>query len=364
MRFDLTDGTGSVNLKYVERNRTRHGGVRYYVRVAGQRIGRLTAEPGTREFVEEHRRILAGEVMATVAAVPRAPRAAADSLTGLCQQYYQAPAFTRLDKSTRTVRRAILDRVCARIGTGAYKALLPRHVRKLRDDRADTPEAANGMIKAIRQLYKWALEQELVEDNPALKVSYLSGNNPDGFHEWSEAEIQQYEERHPVGTMARLALDLFLYTGVRRSDAHRLGPQMERNGALVFTEHKGRNRAPKHRRIPILPDLRRSIDATPSGHLAYLVTTFGKPFTVAGLGNRMRKWCDQARLPQCSAHGLRKAGANRCAERGATEYQMMALFGWTSAKMAAHYAKKANRDRMTAEGVRFLAGTTDTERTG
>jgi hypothetical protein len=33
-----------------------------------------------------------------------------------------------------------------------------------------------------------------------------------------------------------------LYTGARRSDVVRLGPQMERNGALVFAETKGSRR--------------------------------------------------------------------------------------------------------------------------
>jgi integrase len=99
-----------------------------------------------------------------------------------------------------------------------------------------------------------------------------------------------YEARHPIGTKARLAFDLLLYTGVRRSDVVRLGPQMERSFAeltpdgktvevqkLLFTEAKGRSRITKTHELPILPPLRQSIDATPTGHLVYLVTAFGKP---------------------------------------------------------------------------------------
>lgn len=37
-----------------------------------------------------------------------------------------------------------------------------------------------------------------------------------------------------------------------------------------------------------------------------------------GLGNKMRQWCDQAELPHCRAHGIRKAGATIAAENGAT----------------------------------------------
>ena len=61
--------------------------------------------------------------------------------------------------------------------------------------------------------------------------------------------------------------------------------------------------------IPVHPELRAIIDATRSGHLTFLVTEFGKPFTSAGFGNWFRDRCDEAGLPQCSFHGLRKAAS-------------------------------------------------------
>ncbi len=72
----------------------------------------------------------------------------------------------------------------------------------------------------------------------------------------------------------------------------------------------------------------------PTGNLAILVTTFGKPFTSNGFGNWFRKQCDEAGLKHSSAHGLRKAGAALAAENGATERQLMAIFGWTTMKEA------------------------------
>ena len=103
----------------------------------------------------------------------------------------------------------------------------------------------------------------LYQKNPAREVAYLKSNNPEGFRAWSEADVAKYEARHPVGAKARLALDLLLYTGVRRSDVVKLGPQMERDGKLIFTETKGRGRIIKTHELPILPALRASIDATP-----------------------------------------------------------------------------------------------------
>jgi hypothetical protein len=43
--------------------------------------------------------------------------------------------------------------------------------------------------------------------------------------------------------------------------------------------------------------------------------------------------------PKQAAHGLRKVAATRAAENGATEFELMAIFGWTDPKMAAHYVR-------------------------
>jgi integrase len=107
--------------------------------------------------------------------------------------------------------------------------------------------------------------------------------------------------------------------------------------------------------LPILPPLRASIDATPTGHLVYLATTFGRPHSAKGFGNWFKRRCREAGLDDdLSAHGLRKLGAQRCAEAGATEHQLMALFGWTSTKQAALYTRKADRARLEAKAATLL----------
>lgn len=128
---------------------------------------------------------------------------------------------------------------------------------------------------------------------------------------------------------------------------------MIRHGWLHFTETKGRDRLPKERAIPVLPVLAATIAATPSGNMTFLVTERGHPFTGNGFGNKMKYWCDQADLPHCSAHGLRKAGATIAAENGATERQLMAIFGWESPKLAVHYSKKADRKRLAGTRCTF-----------
>jgi hypothetical protein len=106
---------------------------------------------------------------------------------------------------------------------------------------------------------------------------------------------------------------------------------------------------------PLLPMiLARVIEASPTGDLTFLVTSFNKPFTAAGFGNWFREQCDDAKLPQCAAHGLKKAGATFAAESGATGAQLMAMFDWSTLAQADIYIRAASRKLLAKEGGRHL----------
>jgi integrase len=371
MKIRMRDGTGWRDYKYLAEDVDRHANVRLYFRRPGHKKIRLLEQPGSAAFDSEYLRAFSAEPnqvsFNAVVAPSRAlsGSAAPGTMRWLCQQYFASAAFQELHESTRRVRRRILDAICQRAGTFRFADMEPRNVAKLRDEKAATPEAANSYVKALRQLFAWAClpEYGYATKNPARDVGYLLSKNPDGHRAWSEEDVAKYEVRHPIGTKARLTIDLFLYTGVRISDVVRLGPQMERDGKLLFAETKGRSRIVKTHELPILPPLRVSIDATPSGHLAYLVTEAGHLYSVKGFSNWFARRCREAGLDAgLTAHGLRKLGAVRCVESGATEHQLMALFGWTTTKQAALYTRKANRARLEAGAAPLLARVPPAER--
>jgi integrase len=99
-------------------------------------------------------------------------------------------------------------------------------------------------------------------------------------------------------------------------------------------------------RLPLLPELMAAIDATPSGHLTFLTTAKGKPFTAAGFGAWFRHQCDAAGLRGYSAHGLRKAGCRRLAEAGCTEKQIAAWSGHRCLAEIARYTKAADEEAL------------------
>ena len=144
-----------------------------------------------------------------------------------------------------------------------------------------------------------------------------------------------------------------MFTGVRRSDAVRLGPPMVKDGSITFMPQKTL-RQKKELTLPILDVLQKVIDATPTGLKTWLVHSKGEAFTAAGFGGWFRERCDEAGLPDCTAHGVRKVAAETAAENGATEKQMMDIFGWTKAELAAYYARKANQKKIAGGAMHTL----------
>lgn len=339
--------------KYVILRKGRKGQpMLYFWRRPGGQV-RLHGELGTPEFDREYAAALAAYDEREASYTPPAKpitRPSAGTLRWLCARYFASADFGRLDPRTRRVRRQIIEH-CLRepitpgaedvFGDVPLDRVTAKAIKVLRDRKPEHPEAANGRVKAFRQVFTWALEEEasdLLTFNPARDVKYRTAGGQ-GFHHWTTEEVEQFEERHPVGTKARLALALMLYTGQRRSDIIRFGRQHVRDGWLRFTQFKGRNHNPTTLEIPIVDALRDIIAASPTGDLTFLVTEFRKPFTSNGFGNRMRKWCDEAGLAECSSHGLRKASAARLAEVGCTAHEIMAITGHKTLKEVERYTK-------------------------
>ena len=139
----------------------------------------------------------------------------------------------------------------------------------------------------------------------------------------------------------------------------RLGKQHVSGGVITFRMEKNRGDGVVY--PPMLPVLARTIAASKTGDLTFLVTERGAPVVKESFGNWFREACHEAGCPG-SAHGLRKAGATRAAENGATVHQLMALFGWKTEKMALVYTRKADRKRLASMAAPLLLATpTQTE---
>jgi integrase len=240
-------------------------------------------------------------------------------------------------------------------GNGQRILLLTRtHVQKIVNDKAATPFAQRNFLNTLRAMFRWALKEGRLPDDPTLGVTREEVKTT-GFKTWSEEEIARFEAAHPIGGKARLAFALLLYTGQRRGDIVNMGAQHIHNGMLTIDQGKTEGGEESHLEIPVHPKLRAIIDATPTvGVKTFLVTHFGKPYTAPGFGNWFRELCDKANCPDVSAHGLRKACARRLAEIGCTTHQIASITGHASLKEVERYTKAANRKRMAGEAMKKL----------
>lgn len=320
---------------HVYREKTRHGRAVWYFRRGKGARTRLPGEYDSPEFMEAYHAALAGST------VQRArPTAKPNTLRWLVDRYRESSDFIRLAASTKRVRERLLIGLCDTAGDALVQHIDRKTILAGRERRAETPEAANTFVKTMRVLLDYAVTANLIERNPARDVKMFTSKTG-GIHTWTVDEVARYEARHPVGTKARLALDILLYTGLRRSDAVTLGRQHVKNEILNIRTRKTGEVVT----LRILPPLRASLDASKTGDLTYLVTEYGKAFTGDGFGNWFRDRCAEAGVPG-SAHGLRKAAASRAAEAGATTSELMAMFGWQSSKQAELYTRAANRAAM------------------
>lgn len=271
-------------------------------------------------------------------------RSAIGSIDALVARFYRSLAFRRGGEDwQRTVRRT-LEPFREEFGRDLVADFRPKDIEAILIAKMEKREAGGRMVGGLSaaarlrdqldRLFKLAVKDGDIAINPVGQASELPAAQGKGFHSWTEDEIARYQARYPLGTKARLALEILLWTGLRRGDAIRLGPQHLRDGRIRMTAGK----TGKVVDLIAAPDLLATIEAMPAvGLTTFLVTDYGRPFTVAGFGGWFRDRCDKAGLPLCTAHGLRKALARRAADLGATQQQLKAVGQWSSDRDVATY---------------------------
>jgi integrase len=339
-----------LRFRYVVEDVDRHGNARLYFRRKGQVKTRLPGLPGSDKFMAAYSAALTSSEQQQP---PRLQRSGKGAFGYVCRAYYASKTFKALDASTQSWRRRALDAICENHGDKPVAQMSSKHVRMLRDEKMDLPGAARNRLKALRALFRWAVEADEAPHDPTIGVKAISYVTK-GHHTWTIEEVETYEQRHPLGTKARLAMAILLYTSWRREDAVRLGPQHVRGGRIKYRQAKNEHRNPVDMDIPLCPELAEAIVFSPSVHLTFLVTEYGKPFTPNGFGNAFKDWCRQANLPHCSAHGLRKALATRLAERGATPHEIMAITGHTSLEEVELYTRAAQKSQLADRAMSKL----------
>jgi integrase len=286
---------------------------------------------------------------------PISSRAKPGSVSDLLPRFYASVGFRQTSPDWQKTRRRVLEAFREEYGDDPVAAFRPKDIdaivaAKLAKRQAGKrvtggSHAALRLREQLELLFDFAVRQEWRSDNPVSKSEEVR-HKAKGFHEWAEEEIAQFRDFWPLGTKPRLAMELVLWTGKRRSDAHRAAPP--KNGRIAFTAKK----TDKKQDLPVAPQLQAAIDAMPAvGLTTLLVTEYGKPFSVGGFGNWFKDKCVRAGLPQCSLHGLRKALARRAADREVSQQGLKALGQWSGDREVAVYVAGANQKRLAESAL-------------
>ena len=334
-----------IKLPYIHEFVDRHGVVRRYFRRAGYKQVPPLGPVGGTEFMAAYQAALGTSPLAI-----GTQRSRPGSVSAAIAAYYLSTDFRDgLAQGTRYMRRTILERFRQQHGEKALGTLPQQFIAIMMGKM--TPHVARNWLKAVRGLCQFCVAQGMLKADPTQGLKAPRIRDTGGHHTWTESEVKQYETAHPIGSKARLALALGLYTAQRRGDVVRMGCQHISEGVIKVRQQK----TGATLRIPIHPVLKAVLEATPTGHLAFLTTRTGKSYGANDFSEQFRIWCDAAGLPQhCVFHGLRKAALTRLADIGCTVHEIRAIGGHTSLREIERYTRAAEQERLARQAMARL----------
>lgn len=337
-----------IGLPYVQVFQDRYRRTRRYFRKPGHPRVPLPGIPGSPEFIDAYQRALDSAPKQRLEIGEG--RTEPGSMSALAAAYYQSSNWKRLRPESQRTYRNIIERLRTEFGTAPIVRIERKHIRAMLDARADKPAAARNFLKVMRALLSFAAEREMIPADPTIGIKSPRYRTR-GYPTWSEDEIGRFYQKWPPGSRARLALDLLLYTGQRRSDIVRMGWPAYRGDRITVVQQKTGAALD----IPAHPVLRDTLANTPRTNLTFLITAYGKPFTAPGFTNWFRECVVAAGLPpHRSAHGLRKSAARRLAEAGCTAHEIMAITGHKTLSEVDIYTRAANQKDLADAAIARL----------
>ena len=227
--------------EFVTSFKDRHGKERLRFRRKGYPAGYFKSALGTEEFRVEYRAFMD-------AAPPQvaADRAIPGSVADLVTRYFATPTRLGPTEATQKTVRGILNGFRTEYGHLPVARMTFEHVEKIVAARIPKRmegkrlvggvQAARKLRKELVRLFDFAVKAKMVAVNPAAqsdRIKISPNARSKGFHTWTEEEIDQYRAHHKLGTKARLAMELMLWTDQRRGEAIRMGRQHIRDFLMI-----------------------------------------------------------------------------------------------------------------------------------
>lgn len=321
----------------------RHGKARIYLRRPGVPQVALPGPLGSEAFWRAYHAAMEGQAPVLASSAP------AGSISAAIERFYHSLDFRSLATITQSTYRNTLERFRKDYGHLPLSGMRPQDVNRILDDK--TPGAAAHLRKRLNQLFEFAIGAGLARQNPVKEAKRVRSRTK-GYRTWTEGDISLYRACWGEGTPQRLAFEILLYTGLRRSDAVRVGWQHVVDDRIEITAQK----TGVELSIPIHDELWRYLKELPRKDPAFIMTSFGTTRSEKAFTSYISEAAKEAGiLGQASPHGLRKAACRRLAEAEATPHEIMAITGHTKLEEILTYTKAAEQRGLSKAAMTKMA---------
>src|SRR3954447_25814641 len=213
------NGGAPPKYPHVKRMTDRHGRQRLYFRPRRNLKGIALPTPeGSPDFVRAYALALAG-IKDRESGVDRANGKTWDAaIAG-----WQSTGEYR-DNRPNTIKshKYPLAFISEIFGSLPVAAMTADQLRSIIDAKAEVyPGAARVLLSCFRGPIRYAIRKGWRTDDPSLAIEKPKRGGT--HHQWTDNEVAQYRRRHPVGSIARLAVEILYCTGLRRIDATLIG---------------------------------------------------------------------------------------------------------------------------------------------
>lgn len=336
--------------KYVQAFPDRHGKQRLYFRRPGCPRTALPGPLFSEAFWIAYHKALEGRPEKPSAGEARTIKG---SINDLIARYYVSEDFKDCRPATQRNYKSVLEPFRKEYGDGPVAQIRAKDINAILDkEKARSSSSAKNLRKRLVKLFKVAIDHDFIERSPMADVKSVK-HKTKGYETWTEDDIAKFRAHWTDGTPQRIAFEILLYTGLRRADAVRLGPQHIRGDVIEITAQK----TDTDLCIPILPKFRAVLDTIPHKHLVFIATERGAARSEFAFTNWIIEAGQKAGLPaHRSPHGLRKAACAQLADAGCDVLEIMAITGHSDIQEVKKYVEAANKKKAAMSAMTKLHG--------
>ncbi|MEL6978983.1 MAG: tyrosine-type recombinase/integrase [Pseudomonadota bacterium] len=255
------------------------------------------------------------------------PTTRRDSIGQLITAFLDSSEFKKLADRTRSDYRTWLERFGEKFSAAPVVVLQDRRfkadVAAWRDQWSHSPKQAQYAWTIVKRLASWAEDRGLITAHVIRGGTNLYKADRAELV-WTPEDIAKILSTAPE--WVRRIIIVATCTGLRAGDLCRLSRAHVRNDFVVIRTSK-RQRAT---RIPVLPELREVIEATPPERQNILASERGLDLTPHRASEGVRQWGDKAGVnPDLTLNDTRGTVATRLVRAGVKMDDLAGYMAWS-----------------------------------